>query len=85
MSSSSICNCRVGLRTVEGIGYIQLERRGMHHIDSHVGANKEPNDEEYDEEPPELVEGSNDEDDLDSDNEEASDEDDDPRNADYGL
>ena len=22
-----ICNCRVGLRTVEGIGFIQLERR----------------------------------------------------------
>ena len=51
-----ICNCRVGLRTVEGIGYIQLERRGLHHMDSHVGANKEPNDEEDDEEPLELVE-----------------------------
>ena len=52
-----ICNCRVGLRTVEGVGFIQLERRGLHHIDSHIGANKEPNDEEYDEEPPELMEG----------------------------
>ena len=30
-----ICNCRVGLRTVEGIRYTQLERRGMHHIKSH--------------------------------------------------
>ena len=81
-----ICNCRVGLRTVEGVGYIQLDRRGMHHIDSHIGANKEPNDEEYDEEPPELVDGSYDEDDLDSEDEEASDdENDDPGNADDGL
>ena len=81
-----ICKCRVGLRIVEGVGYIQLERRGMHHIDSHIGANKEPNDEEYDEEPPELVEGSDDEDDLDSEDEEASDgEDDDPGNADDVL
>ena len=29
-----VCDCRVGLRTVEGVGYIQLERRGLHHIDS---------------------------------------------------
>ena len=72
-----ICNCRVGLRTVEGVGYIQLERRGLHHIDSHIGANKEPNDEEYDEEPPELVEGSDDEDDLESEDQEASDDEDD--------
>ena len=48
----------------------------MHYIDSHVGANKEPNDEEYDEEPPELVEGSDDEDDLDSEDEQASDDED---------
>ena len=33
------CECRVGLRTVEGVGFIQLERRGLHHIDSHVGSN----------------------------------------------
>ena len=38
-----ICNCSVGLHTVEGVGYIQLERHGLHHIDSHVGANKDPN------------------------------------------
>ena len=46
-----ICHCRVGLRIVEGTGFIQLERRGLHNINSHVGSNKEPNDEEYDEEP----------------------------------
>ena len=80
-----ICNCRVGLHTVEGVGYIQLERRGLHHIDSHVGANKEPNDEEDDEEPPELVKGSDDDDDLESEDEEAADdEDDDPGNAGEG-
>ena len=79
-----ICNCHhdVGLHTVEGIGFIQLERRGLHHIDSHVGANKEPNDEE----PPELEEGSDDEDDLDSEDQEASDdEDDDHRDADESI
>ena len=63
-----ICNCRVVLRTVEGVGYIQLERRGLHHIDSHVVANNELNDEE----PPELEEGCDDEDDLESEEEEAS-------------
>ena len=69
-----VCDCRVGLRTVEGVGYIQLERRGVHHIDSHVDANNELNDEK----PPELEEGSDDkEDDLDSDDEEASDDEDD--------
>ena len=68
-----ICNCRVGLRTVEGVGYIQLERRGLHHIDSHVDANNEPTDDK----PPELL-GSDDEDyDLESDDEEASDDEDD--------
>ena len=38
-----VCDCRVGLRTVEGVGYNQLERRGVHHIDSHVDANNELN------------------------------------------
>ena len=76
------CDCRVGLRTVEGVGYIQLERSGMHHINSHVSSNNELNDDE----PPELVEDSNDEDDLDSEDEEAADdEDDDPGNAGEGL
>ena len=51
-----VCNCRVGLRTVERVGYIQLERSGMHHINSHVSSNNELNDDE----PPELVEGSDD-------------------------
>ena len=66
--------------------YIQLERRGLHHINSHIGANKEPKGEEYDEEPPELVEGSDDEDNLESQDEEASDaEDDDPGDADDSV
>ena len=74
--------------TVEGVGYIQLERRGLHHIDSHVGANNEPNDEEDDEGPPELVHS----DDLDSEDSEASDDEDDDHgdadesfSADVGL
>ena len=40
---------------MKGIGYIQLERCGLHNINSHIGANKEPSDEEYDEEPPDLM------------------------------
>ena len=79
-----VCNCRVGLRTVEGVGYIQLERRGVHHIDSHVDANNELNDDE----PPEL-QGSDDEDeddDSESDDEEASDDEDDhPGDADESI
>ena len=51
-----VCQCRVGLRIVEGVGYVQLERRGLHHINSHVGANNELNDDE----PPELEEGTDD-------------------------
>ena len=74
------CDCRVGLRTVEGVGYIQLERHGVHHIDSHV----QPDDEE----PPELM-GSDDEDeddDSESDDEEASDDEDDhPGDADESI
>ena len=31
------CRCRVGLRIVEGTGFIELERIGLHHINSHVG------------------------------------------------
>ena len=77
-----VCDCRIGLRTVEGVGYIQLERRGVHHIDSHVNANNELNDDE----PPELQGSDDEDDDLESDDEEASDdEDDDPGNADDGL
>ena len=76
-----ICNCHVSLRTVEGVGYIQLERRGLHHIDSHVVANKEPNDEEYDEGPPELVYGSDDDDDLDSEDDQDSEDEGDGDNA----
>ena len=52
---------------MEGIGYIQLERRGLHHINSHVGHMMVAcNNEADDEVPPELQGGSNDEDDWDS-------------------
>ena len=82
MSPSFICNCRVGLHTVEGIGYIQLEHRGLHHINSSVGANNELNDGE----PQELEDGSNDEDDLESwDDKESNDEDDEPEDADESI
>ena len=78
-----VCQCRVGLRIVEGVGYVQLERRGLHHINSHVGANNELNDDE----PPELEEGTDDEhDDFDTENEEASDDEDDhPGDADESI
>ena len=78
-----VCQCRVGLRIVEGVGYVQLERRGLHNINSHVGANNELNDDE----PPELEEGTNDEhEDCDTENEEASDDEDDhPGDADESI
>ena len=31
------CDCWVGLRFEEGPGFLQLEWRGMHNINSHVG------------------------------------------------
>ena len=78
-----VCQCRVGLRIVEGVGYVQLERRGLHHINSHVGANNEVNDDET----PELEEGTDDEhEDFDTENEEASDDEDDhPGDADESI
>ena len=68
---------------MEGVGYVQLERRGLHHINSHVDAN---NDLDADE-PPELEEGTDDEhDDFDTENEEASDDEDDhPGEADESI
>ena len=78
-----ICNCHhdVGLHTVEGIGFIQLERRGLHHIKSHVGhmmdaRNLEPDDEA----PTEESEDLDSEDDKDS-----YDEDDDPGDGDNAI
>jgi len=75
-----VCDCRVGLRIVEGVGYVQLERRGLHHINSHV-------DETNYDEPPELEEGTDDEhEDFDTENEEASgDEDEHPGDADESV
>ena len=70
------------MRTVEGVGYIQLERRGVHHIDSHVGLNNEINDDE----PPELQGSDDEDDDLESEEEEASDDEvDDPGNTDESI
>jgi hypothetical protein len=66
-----VCDCRIGLCTVEGVGYIQLERRGVHHIDSHVNANNELNDDE----PPELDGSDDEDDDFDSDDDWSDDED----------
>ena len=76
MPSSLRLNCRVGLCTVEGVGYTQLERHGLHHINSHVwhmmdARNLGPDDEADSEE------------DLDSeDDEDSEDEDDDPGDGD---
>ena len=53
---------------MEGIGFIQNERRGLHHINSHP--NIEADD---DDEPQELDEGSDDEYDLDSEDDEDDD------------
>ena len=75
-----VCQCRVGLRIVEGVGYVQLERRGLHNINSHV-------DETNYDAPPELEEGTDDEhEDFDTENEEASGADDDhPGDADESV
>ena len=72
------------MHTFEGIGYIQLECRRLHHIDSHPNI-VEPEDAD---EPRELVEGSDDDDDLDSKNDQDSEDEgdgDDAISADDGL
>ena len=54
---------------LEDTGFIQLERRGLHHSNSHVGhmmVAGTGNNEADDEVPHELEEGSNDEDDRNS-------------------
>ena len=74
------CKCRVGVHTVEGTGFIQLESRGPHHSNSHVRHLMVARNIEADDDvPPELGEGSDNEDDLDSVyDEDDDDEDDDP-------
>jgi hypothetical protein len=62
-------NCRVGLRVVQGDNFIPLERRGLHHINSHVAHTIDDNDEAQD-----LIDDSDDNDDFD-DNEDSEDED----------
>jgi hypothetical protein len=42
------CNCRVGLRVVQGNHLIQLERRGLYHINSHVGHTIDDDDQAQD-------------------------------------
>ena len=56
------CNCRVGLRVVQGDYIIQLERRGLHHINSHVAHTIDD-----DAEAQELIDDSVDNDDFDDD------------------
>ena len=68
---------------MEGVGYIQLERRGVHHIDSHVQPDVE--------QPPESMasdhsDDEDEDDDSESDDEEASDDEDDhPGDADESI
>ncbi len=56
------CNCLVGLRVVQGDRYIQLDGRGLHHINSHVAHTIDDNDQVQ-----ELFDDSDDNDDFDDD------------------
>ena len=66
------CNCRVGLRVVQGDRFIQLERRGLHHINSHVAPTIDD-----DAEAPALLDDSDDNDDVDDDVDDEEDSEDD--------
>ncbi len=44
-----LCNCQVGLRVVQGDHFIQLERRGLHHINSHVSLTMDDDDDQVQE------------------------------------
>ncbi len=50
------CNCRVGLRVVQGDHFNNLARRGLHHINSHVGHSIDDDDVH----PPDLIEDCDD-------------------------
>ncbi len=63
------CNGRVGLRVVQGDHFIHLERRGLHHINSHVAHTIDDDDQAQD-----LIDDSDDNDDID-DYEDSDDED----------
>jgi hypothetical protein len=70
------CNCRVGLRVVQGDRFIQLERRGLHHMcNSHVAHTIDDDAEAQD-----LIDDSGDNDDVDD--EEDSEDDGDSENED---
>ncbi len=56
------CSCRVGLHIVQGNHFIQLERRGLHHINSHVAHTIGDNDQA-----PDLINDSDDDADFDDD------------------
>ena len=58
-------NCLVVMRIVEGTRFIQLERRGLHHINSHVGHMMVARNLKTEEILPELMEESDDKDDWD--------------------
>ncbi len=58
------------MRIVEGTEFIQFERRGLHHIDSHFGHMMVARNLEKEEIPPELMKDSDDWNDWDSDDDE---------------
>jgi hypothetical protein len=77
-----LCKCNVGLRIVEGPGFMQLERLGMHNQQIHVTPPRRALMEsiEDDNEPPQLVDSDDEDDEEDEDGED--DDDDDVEDAD---
>jgi hypothetical protein len=79
------CSCLVGLRIVQGDLFIQLERRGLHHINSHVAHTIGDDDQA-----PDLIDDSDDDADFsvdedDSEDEEESVDEDDCENSSDGI
>ncbi len=56
------CDCRVGLRVVQGNHFIHLKRRGLHHINSHVAHTIDDDDQA-----PDLIDDSDYDADFDND------------------
>ncbi len=63
-------SCRVGLRIVQGGRFIQLERRGLHHINSHVAHKIGDHDQA-----PDLIDDSDDDADFDDDDDSVDEDD----------
>ncbi len=72
------CICRVGFRVVQGNYFIQLERRGLHHINSHVAHTIDEDDQA-----PDLIDDSDDMDDFDDDEDSEGDSDDEDESENY--